>query len=164
MVLFIFSCSTNGNDDKEKNNSDNGFHIGNKFFNTPHVYLNDENTNTDDPSDLAIILSNKYLLVESIESGIDYLYVDYRGINFDTGEKELWDYRMTENASRANNFMQGGTRLLDNAYNSNLNATQISFIINTLSATNIDLEYSFTREDGELINGKYSGEYININD
>lgn len=162
IALFILSCSTNDNDDKNDNND--GFQIGNKYFNTPHVYLNDENTSTNDPSDLAIILSNKYLLVENIESGVDYLYIDYRGVDFEIGEKELLDYRITENASRKNNLMNGGTRLLDNAYNSGLNATQISFEINSLSSTDIDLEYSFTREDGVIISGNYSGEYINVSD
>jgi len=60
--------------------------------------------------------------------------------------------------------MQGGARLLDNAYNSDQNATQISFVINSLSSTNIDLEYTFTREGGVIINGNYSEEYINVSE
>ncbi|QNM86216.1 hypothetical protein H9W90_03590 [Polaribacter pectinis] len=44
-------------------------------------------------------------MVDNINSRIDYLYIDFRDVNFKIGEKVLFDYRITENASRVNNFI-----------------------------------------------------------
>jgi len=156
LCITILSCSTNENNDE---NPDEG-----SFFSPPHAYIYDENIVDDHESDLAIMLSNKDLLPDNISSGINILYVDYRGVDFDSGEKELYNYRITENASRVNGYIQGGTRLLEDNYNSDLNASQISFTINSISSTNISFTYSFTRLDGEIFSGNYSGAYINLNE
>ena len=136
-----------------------GIQIGSVFIETPYVYINDENIVNNNPSDLAIIMSNKFLLVENIDAGIDYMYVDYLGVNFESGSKELLNYRITKNASRVNNFIQGGSRFLEDNLGSNLNATEISFVINSISSEIIDFQFSFTRLDGVLITGYYSGDY-----
>ncbi|MFL0354788.1 hypothetical protein [Xanthomarina sp. GH4-25] len=163
--LTILSCSS---DDENNNESENqikgGIQIGEVFFETPYVYINDENINDNNPSDLAIIMSNKYLLVDNIESGINYMYVDYLGVDFESGQKELLDYRITENASRVNNLIEGGVRLLEDNFGSDLNATEISFIINSITTQTIDFQFSFTREDGELISGYYSGDYTDVSE
>lgn len=160
--LSIISCSSN--DKNDENLIKGGIQIGDVFYETPYVYLNDENINDNNPSDLAIIMSNKYLLVENIESGINYMYIDYFGIDFESGQKELLNYRITENASRVNNFIEGGVRLLEDNYGSDLNATQISFTINSITTQTIDFQFSFTRKDGELISGYYSGEYTDVSE
>ncbi len=160
--LFISSCATDDNQVEITN--EGGIQIGNTYLNTPHAYINDENTLNDNPSDLAIILSNKDLLRDNIDSGIDILYVDYRGVDFEIGTKELLNYRVTENASKSNGYIQGGNRLLEDTYNSDLNATEISFTINSISTTNIDFEFSFIREDGLLFSGNYSGSYTNVSE
>lgn len=155
LCMITLSCSTNNND--EKSDQEN-------FFSPTHAYIYDENIVDDNESDLAIMLSNKDLLPDNIPSGINILYVDYRGVDFDSGEKELINYRITENASRVNGYIQGGTRLLEDNYNSNLNASQISFTINSISSTNISFTYSFTRLDGKIFSGNYSGTYVNLNE
>jgi len=128
------------------------------------VYLNDENINNNNPSDLAIIMSNKYLLVENIDSGINYMYVDYLGVDFESGQKELLNFRITENASRVSGFMKDGVRLLEDNYNSEVNATGISFIINSITALSINFQFSVTREDDVLISGNYSREYTDLSE
>jgi hypothetical protein len=161
-ILFSFliaSCSSN---DDSENNSNGGFNIGGVYYNTPYAYINDENTQTNAPSDLAIILSNKDLTPDEIASGINIMYVDYSGVDFTTGAKDLLNYRITENASRSGGFITGGIRLLEDNFGSNVNATQISFTINAITSTTLDIEFSFTREDGTLITGSYSGNYTNV--
>ena len=75
--LFITSCSTDATTiiDNEVEIK-RGIQIGSVFIETPYVYINDENIIDNNPSDLAIIMSNKFLLVENIDAGIDYMYVD----------------------------------------------------------------------------------------
>lgn len=66
----------------------------------------------------------------------------------------LFDYRITENVSRVNNFIDGGTRLLYNR-NTNQNVTQINININSVSSTNIDLNLTLIRaNDDVLIKGE----------
>ena len=159
--LLLVSCTS----DESKNSEiaiKGGIQVGDVFFETPYVYINDENTASDSPSDLAIIMSNTFLLVENIESGIDYMYIDYLGVNFESGQKNLLNYRITNNASRVNNFMQGGIRILEDNVGSNLNAVEINFVINSVTSENIDFQFSFTRADGTLITGYYSGDYTNV--
>ncbi len=163
MGILILSCSSDDENNNE-NQIKGGIQVGNVFYETPYVYLNDENLIDDFPSDLAIIMSNKYLLVENIEDGINYMYVDYSGVDFESGEKELLNYRITENASRVNNFIEGGVRLLEDNYGSDVNASEISFIINSITSETIDFEFTFTREDGELITGYYSGDYTDVSE
>lgn len=160
LAFLITACSSNN--EPEGNSNNGGFSIGSIYYSTPYVYINDENTQTNHPSDLAIILSNKDLTPDEIASGINYMYVDYRGIDFDTGTKDLLNYRITENASRSGGLIYGGTRLLEDNFGSTVNATQISFTINTITSTTLDVEFSFTREDGTVITGSYSGSYVNV--
>ena len=162
--LTILSCSSDGDNNESENLIKGGIRVGEVFFETPYVYINDENINDSRPSDLAVIMSNKYLLVENIESGINYIYIDYLGVDFESGEKELLNYRITENASRANNLIVGGVRLLEDNFGSDLNATEISFVINSITNQTIDFQFSFTREDGELISGYYSGDYTDVSE
>ena len=85
MGILILSCSSDDENNNE-NQIKGGIQVGNVFYETPYVYLNDENLIDDFPSDLAIIMSNKYLLVENIEDGINYMYVDYSGDYTDVSE------------------------------------------------------------------------------
>lgn len=160
---LVFSCS---NDDENTipHSNNNGFTVGDSFFAGNFVYLNDENIVNNNPSDLAIILSDTFLLEDNIDGGINYMYVDYSGIDFEIGEKVLLDYRITENASRVNGWIEGGNKLLDNASNTGLTATQINFTVNSITDNTINFDFSFTREDGEIIEGQYSGEYTNVSE
>ena len=159
MGLIILSCSS---DDNSNNENINGFEIEGSFFETSIAYLYDENISNDSPNDLAIILSNKSLLNGDINSGLTFFYLDFNGVDFQVGTKEVLDYRILENATLSNDLVQGGNTILDDDDNSGFNATLSKLIINSISSTNIDFEFSFTREDGEVISGNYSGTYTDI--
>lgn len=160
--LAFISCSS---DDSNIENENIGeIQFGDTNFEMTHAYINDENIVNENPSDLAVILSNRELLVDNINSGINIMYVDYRGIDFEVGSKELLNYRITENASRSNGLIQGGERVLDDYYNSGLTASSVYFKIISLTETQISVEFSFTREDGLLFTGNYSGSYTNVSE
>lgn len=158
LSLLFNSCSKND----EENQTYGHFKVGDVIYNVTYAYINDENTLNDRPSDLAFILSNKDLTPDNISSGINIIYVDYRGIDFEAGSKDLLDYRITKDASRVNGLINGGNKLLDNSFNSNLDAIQKDFVVNSISSTEIDIQFSFTREDGVLITGGYIGNFTNV--
>ena len=163
LLIITLSCS---NDEPLESNNDttNGFFVGNAFYEGNYVYLIDENTEDNTPSDLGILLSNVDFLPDNIESGLDYLYVDYNGINFDIGEKQLLDYRILTNASKVNGFVpiDSGTKLLGNTFAGDPIATSYSFTIIELSANEIQFEFTFLRSDGVTITGGYTGNYSRI--
>ena len=162
-ALMILSCSTSDENEDQPSTDQNGFEIENTFFSTSIAYINDENTDDDQPSDLAIILTNKDLLNNTnIESGLNYLYIDFSGVNFDAGSKTIRDYRITENASYNGSIIEDGNTILDDSFESGYNATASSLIINSVSSTSIDFDFSFTREDGEIISGGYSGAFTDL--
>ena len=159
-IIFIFfsSCSN----DNENNNSENRFTFNGTSYIISNVYLNDENTTDNNPSDIAIIMSNINLLTDSQPSGVNYLYFDFQGIEPAIGSiTNIQDYNIIENASYENSEIGNGTTILDDS-EIGYTATNTSVNINSISSNQIDFDFSFTREDGEIINGNYSGSYINI--
>ena len=163
-ALLIFSCSSDDGEDIENTNSNNSFTIDGTSFNLSNVFLNDENTTDDNPSDIAIIMSNINLLAESQPNGVNYVYFDFQGVELETGTiNNITDYTILENASFTNAEIDNGNTILDDTANGFM-ATNTSVTINSLSSDQIDFDFSFSREDGAIITGNYSGNYIDISE
>jgi uncharacterized protein YcfL len=162
-VLLVLSCSSD--DDNNNGNNDNitnSFLFNGTSFNITNVFLNDENTADNDPSDIAIIMSNINLLTESQSNGVNYVYFDFQGVELETGTiTNIPDYTILENASFENSEIANGNTILDDTENGFM-ATNTTVNINSFSSTQIDFDFSFTREDGEVITGNYSGNYTDI--
>ncbi|NQY04842.1 MAG: hypothetical protein HRT68_01235 [Flavobacteriaceae bacterium] len=160
-AIFIFSCSSD--DDNSNNNQNvNGFTFNGTFYSAPQVFLNDENTTDNSPSDLAIIMSNVNLLTANQNSGVNFVYFDFNGVTFETATVTVIpDYNIIENGAISNLQVTGGTTVLDDTQ-SGLTATSTSVTINSFTASSINFTFSFTREDGEVITGNYSGSYTDI--
>lgn len=163
LLLITFSCSSD--DDNSGNTQNiNGFTFNGTFYSVPQVYINDENIIDNNPSDLTIIMSNVNLLTANQTSGVNFVYMDYTGTTFETGSiTSLPDYRIIENAGINALEISGGTTLLDDNENG-LTANVTLLTINSISPTSIDFTFSFTREDGEVVSGNYSGSYTDISD
>jgi hypothetical protein len=161
-ALIAFSCSSDDDNDGNNNNNTNAFLFNGTSFNITNVFLNDENTTDDNPSDIAIIMSNINLLTESQSNGVNYVYFDFQGVELETGTiTNIPDYTILENASFENSEIANGNTILDDTENGFM-ATNTTVNINSLSSTQIDFDFSFTREDGEIITGNYSGNYTDI--
>ena len=159
-ALLAFSCSSD--DSNENNNSNNEFTFNGMSFSISNVYLNDENTTDNNPSDIAIIMSNINLLTENQSNGVNYIYFDFQGVELETGAlTNISDYTILENASFENSEIDNGNTILDDTENGFM-ALSTTININCLSSNQIDFDFSFTREDGEIINGNYSGNYTDI--
>jgi hypothetical protein len=161
-ALIAFSCSSDDDNNEGNNNSNNAFTFNGTSFNISNVFLNDENTTDNNPSDIAIIMSNINLLTESQPNGVNYVYFDFQGVELETGAiNNISDYTILENASFTNSEIDNGNTILDDTL-SGFMATNTTVNINSLSSSQINFNFSFTREDGEIITGNYSGNYTDI--
>ena len=162
-AVIAFSCSSDDdNNDGNNNNNTNVFLFNGTSFNITNVFLNDENTTDNNPSDIAIIMSNIDLLTQSQANGVNYVYFDFQGVELETGTlTNISDYTILDNASFTNSEIDNGNTILDDTINGFM-ATNTTVNINSFNSTQIDFDFSFTREDGEIITGNYAGNYTNI--
>ena len=163
IASLAFSCSSDdSNDNNNATNANNEFTFNGTSFSISNVFLNDENTSDNTPSDIAIIMSNINLLTESQSNGVNYVYFDFQGVELQTGTiNNIPDYTILENASFVNSEIDTGNTILDDTVNGFM-ATNTTVNINSLSLSQIDFDFTFTREDGEIITGNYAGIYTVI--
>ncbi len=161
-AILVFSCSSDDDNSNDSTNFNNTFTINGSSYSVTNVYLNDENIVDNNPSDIAIIMSNIDLLTMSQPNGVNYVYFDFQGVELQVGTiTNILDYTILENASFTNSEIDNGNTILDDT-KSGFMATNTSVTINSLSSNQIDFDFSFTREDGQIIAGNYSGDYTDI--
>lgn len=166
LTLIFAGCSV---DDDEMPDT-NGFVIDGTFNPTPIVYIDalDTHQNPDGSIEDAITIK--------LASG-DYLFqpapIDH--LNYFDLKLKMTDLVAQENIPTANYYLgldaysSGGapqdavTMLWQYSSNSNLTAVEKNITINYVSASEIDLTYTFKRMDGKVIYGSYVGPYINLN-
>ena len=161
-ISLVFSCSSDEDNIEENNNPTNSFTFNGTSFSVANVFLNDENTTDNNSSDIAIIMSNINLLTESQPNGVNYIYFDFQGVELQTGTiRNISDYTILENASFINSEIDNGDIILDDTV-SGFTATNTTVNVNSISSSQINFDFSFTREDGQIITGNYSGNYTDI--
>jgi archaellin len=129
---------------------------------THYLIENDEKTADNNPMDIAIIMSNIDLLTESQTNGVNYVCFDFQGVELQTGTiTNISDYTILENASFNNSEIDNGTTILDDA-ESRFTASNTFVTVNSLSSSQINFGFTFTRKDGEIMTGNYSGNYADI--
>mgnify|MGYP006146938971 FL=1 len=158
--LMIFSsCSSDDDNGNTSIENQNGFNYNGTFYSTQFAFVSDENTVDNTPSDISIILSNVNPFETTQSSGLNFVFFDFEAVNIETGTITTFpDYRILENAHLNDFDISSGNTVLDDTENGFM-ATSSSVTINSISDTNIDFDFSFTREDGETITGNYSGIY-----
>ncbi len=88
------------------------------------------------------------------------MYFDFNAVNIEqTTYSEILDYNAKINANRTNGNIVGGTQILSDNETS-LQATDINITINEITQSTINFSFSFTRNDGKIITGNYSGNYL----
>ena len=159
-LMMFSSCSSDDDNGNSPNENQNGFEYNGTFYATQFAFVSDENIVDDTPSDISIILSSVNPFETDQSSGLNYVFFDFEAVNLDAGTITSFpDYRILENAELNFLDISGGNTILDDTENG-LMATSSSVTINAVSNTNIDFNFSFTREDGQIIHGGYSGTYI----
>lgn len=168
VVSFISSCSSDDNSNNTQNQPENEVTFNGTSYSITTAWINDENTTTNDPSEIGVNLSNK--TTEEINSGNDLtnitrVYFDFDDVTVqETTYTQITDYDFSINGTVTNGVFDAGTVLLsDNDPQSDFYASSGLVTINSISESTVDLEFTFTRNDGQVISGSYIGNYIDPN-
>lgn len=141
----------------------NGFTYNNQFYETPFLYVNDENTDNNSPSDIGIIISDKDISSSQDFDAVTFAYFDVNDTVLNlTSYSGINDYRIYTNSPFTNGTVIPGTILFDDSTD-NYKAQSSLITIQSVTQDIIILSYKFTRPDGTTLDGFYSGAYININ-
>ncbi|HEU4497596.1 MAG TPA: hypothetical protein VFR70_11140 [Flavobacterium sp.] len=161
LLLFI-SCSE---DEKGRDLGQNGFMNDETFYVLNSAFVNDQNTANQLPSPISVTLSNVNLADSSAVSNIARLYFKFNGVALAPGTvATISDYYLQIQGSfqpvagTANFTYVNGTYLLNSAQ-PQLEAAQKTVTINSVAANRVDLTFEFTRNDGKVFSGKYSGTF-----
>lgn len=166
-IVLLLSCSS---DDSSENNSNpnedqNEITFNGESYELKSAWVNDENTTDNEPSDIGINLSNKTVSENSSGndlSNITAVYFDFIDTKLqETTYTDITDYEISVGGTLTNgNFIPGTILLSDSDSNSNIYAANSTVTINNLTTTTVDLTFSFTRNDGQIISGSYNGTYV----
>ena len=168
-VIFISSCSSdedsNSTPDENQEITTNEFTFDGKSYELKAASINDENTTTNEPSDIGFNLYNK--TNSDINSGNDLnnitsIYFDISDINLqEITYTDIPDFEISINGTLTKgNFTPGNILLSDDNIDADIYAQYQILTINSLTDSTVDLTFSFTRNDGQVIFGNYSGNYI----
>lgn len=160
---ILFSCS---DDEANRDLAKYGFEYNSGFYALNTATFQDENVEDEvTPSNLSIVLSNVDLTNFDVVSNITKLKFDFPGIILEEGTFTAFtNYSLqiegsyTRNTADEDYTFNDGTFLLNSAI-SGLNATEATLTIHNVGEDTIDLTFSFTRADGQIISGKYIGLY-----
>ena len=164
-IILFSSCSSDENSDNEQSELKNEMIFNGTNYALATAWINDENITTDDPSDIGFNLSNKTnndLINGNNLTNVTTIYFDFNEVNLqETTYTEILDYDIAINRTLTNGNYTSGTLLLsDDDENTDIYASSSSVTINNLTENSVDLTFTFTRKDGQLIQGAYSGNYI----
>jgi hypothetical protein len=164
-TIVLFSCSPDESTNIQIENT-NQFTFNGEDYNLITVIINDENTTTNDPSEIiGISLFNKTsseVTSNGDLSDVTFVYFGVEDINLQaTTYNEITDYDISINGSVTNSEFNAGTVLLsDSDPQSDVYAQSGSVTITNFTDFNIDFTFTFTRNDGEVITGRYNGNYL----
>lgn len=163
VLCLLFSCS---DEDGDRELAKYGFNYNSQFYVLNTASYIDENVEDEiTPSKLSIILSNVSLTTSNAISNITKLQIDFNGVTLEEGTiAEITDYSLqingafVQNTEDENFTYNNGTFLL-NSTDASLTATEKSVTIDKLNFTDntISLTFSFTRTDGQVFSGTYTG-------
>jgi len=162
--IIIFSCKKDDEDNNQSNNIDNHFTYNGDSYELKSLFIIDENTENNDPSDIGFQFSNKTnseIINGNDLTDITQVYFDFNGINVqETSYTNLLDFGISidGNISKGN-FTEGTFLLSDNDPNSDIFASNTKLIVNSITDNTIDLNFTFNRNDGKIISGSYNGNY-----
>ena len=169
LLTFLFTIVLMACSPEESNSSAddpiNEFIFNGENYDLISVIIYDENTVTSDPSDIRISLFNKTSSVITSNADVDdvtYVYFEVNATNIEaTTYNDIEDYNVSINNSVINSeFITGSTLLSNNDTESDVFAQSGSLTITNFSQFNIDFTFMFTRNDGQIISGRYNGNYL----
>ncbi|GAA0872629.1 hypothetical protein GCM10009117_17760 [Gangjinia marincola] len=165
-IVTIIGCSSNDDSSTESDLSINEFVYDGETYELVTAFITDENTTTDEASDIGINIFN---VTNSQTNGtvdnVTRVFFDVEDITLqETTYNEIADYEVAINGSfNAGDYSEGTLLLSDNDPQSTVFASSTTVSIHNITETTIDLSFTFMRNDGKIISGKYNGDLINLN-
>lgn len=161
MSFVLVSCSGN---DESSSLIENPFTYDNKTYNLKTVWINDFNTDNDEPSRININISNKTDHEMSNSSDIIAIRIAINDINVTEGVySELEEYDILIDGVTSSGILTSQNVILSDDYIGSgleLHAINFNFQITKFNENVIGLLFSFTRADGKIISGEYNGAYL----
>lgn len=163
-AIVVMACSPdNSNNNPEEDT--NEFTFNGVTYNLVSAIVTDENTSTNDPSEIGISLFNKTsteITNNGDLSNVTYVYFDFEDITIqNTTYSQIEDYDISINSSFVDNDFNPGTILLSDAdSDADVYAQSGSVTVTNFTAFNIAFTFTFTRNDGQIITGSYDGNYF----
>ena len=166
LLLAITLVACTSDDTSSIPNEDiNEFIFDGVSYNLVTAVVNDENTSTNDVSEIGISLFNKTaseIAGNSDLTGINFVYFDFDDVTIqNTTYNQIEDYDISINSSVINSeFIPGTVLLSDSDAEADVYAQSGSVTITNFTDFNIRFTFTFTRNDGQVISGSYDGNYI----
>lgn len=160
-TLVLSSCS-NDEGTEPIRQTGNGFNYKGAFYSTDKAFVKDFNLIDDEPSRIAIVLSNtEYDRTTPKWGGVNYFHFAMEATTVTAGTiTPVLEYSLRENADFNNNLILSGNTILGHDDPRVNNVAVSSFVnIKSISMDEIDLEFEFIRPDGEIVTGSYKGSY-----
>jgi hypothetical protein len=165
-MLSIASVSCSSDDTSSiPDETNNEFTFNGTTYNLVSAIIVDENTANNDPSDISISLFNKTsteITGNNDLSDITYMYFDFQDTTIqNTTYTNIQDYDVSINGTIVNSEFTPGTVLLsDDNPQSEVYAQSGSVTVTNFTEFNIVFNFTFTRNDGQVISGSYDGNYF----
>lgn len=140
----------------------NGFNFKGDFFPVNQAFITDTNTIDNTPSSISVVLSNVDPINTTPMSGVNYFRFKHEATDIVPGHiTPILKYSLRENVNLLNSIITDGNTILGHDDPRIRNRAVSSYvIIYSISADEIELEFQFIRQDGEVINGEYKGKYL----
>ncbi|WP_299123600.1 hypothetical protein [uncultured Winogradskyella sp.] len=164
VALVLFACSPeNTNSIPEEETKE--FVFNGVTYNLVSAIITNQNTSTNDPSNISIRLFNKSsseITGNGDLSDVTYIYFNFEAVNIENRTyNEIEDYDISINGSIIDSEFNPGTILLsDDHSESDVYAQSGSITVTNFTEFNIVFAFTFTRNDGQVISGSYDGNYL----
>lgn len=164
LTLVLLACSPEENTNII-DNANKEFTFNNETYDLESLIIYDENTTTTEPSTIRISLFNKQSSVITSNADVDdvtYVYFEVNATNLEqTTYSNIDDYNVSINNSVVDSDFITGTTLLNSSDPESDIFAQSGFItITNFTQFNIVFTFTFTRADGQIISGRYDGNYL----
>ena len=146
----------------------NQFTFDNDTYDLVSAIVTDANASSNETGQIGIRLFNKTsaeITSNSDLNDITYVYFEVQDVNLQAlTYTEINAYDVSINGSVIDSEFNAGTILLSaNDPESDVYAQSASITITNFTAFNIDFTFTFTRNDGQVVSGRYNGNYIQSN-
>ena len=160
----LMSCSSDDDNTISEENTKE-FTFNGETYDLVTAIVSEDDTSTNTGTEFGIRLFNKTSSEITSNSDLDditFVYFELETANLEaTTYTEIDAYDISINGSVVASEFNAGTVLLSaNDAESDIYAQSASVTLRNFTTFNIDFTFTFTRNDGQVISGRYNGNYL----